>query len=218
MKRLPIFVFVTLLATASSVAQAVDRVVAVVNKHVITQSDWEDQSNFEALVEGRSVDAKPSSAALERLIERALISDAITSAYLPQLDSAQVDAQLQEIRKQSNAADDAAWKKVLATYSLSEPDVREKLAEQLSTAQLFEMRFRSTIRVNDEEVKDYYQKSFLPEMLNAGAKESSVPKLEEVSARIQRILTEQKLTEAVVTWMETLRSQAKIKQLVTDAR
>jgi peptidyl-prolyl cis-trans isomerase SurA len=219
MNRLVIFVFLlSALPMVAQSAQGIDRVVAVVNKHVITQSDWEDQSNFEALVEGRAVDSKPSSASLDRLVERALISDAISAAYLPKLDSAQIDAQLQDIRKQSDAADDAGWKKLLAAYSLSEGDLREKLAEQLSTAQLFEMRFRSTIRVNDEEIRDYYQKSFLPELLSSGAKESAVPKLEDVSARIQRILSEQKLTEAVVSWMETLRSQAKIKQIRAEAK
>ena len=214
MKRLAILVLVGSLASA----QTLDRVVAVVNKHVITQSDWEDQSNFEALVEGRSPESKPSSASLDRLIERALISDAITTAYLPKLDATLIDSQLQDIRKQSNAADDVAWKKLLASYSLTEPDLRDKLAEQLSTAQLFEMRFRSTIRVNDDEVRDYYQKSFTPEMLAAGAKEDSIPKMDEVAPKIQRILAEQKLTEAVVAWMETLRSQAKIKQLVAEAK
>jgi peptidyl-prolyl cis-trans isomerase SurA len=215
MKRLAILVFIV---SAIASAQTLDRVVAVVNKHVITQSDWEDQSNFEALVEGRSPESKPSSASLDRLIERALISDAITTAYLPKLDTALIDAQLQDIRKQASIADDASWKKLLASYSLTEPDLRDKLAEQLSTAQLFEMRFRSTIRVNEDEVKDYYQKSFKPEMLATGAKEDAIPKMDEVAPKIQRILSEQKLTEAVVAWMESLRAQAKIKQLVAEAK
>lgn len=210
-------IFVILLAVFAN-AQTLDRVVAVVNKHVITQSDWEDQSNFEALVEGRAPETKPSSASLDRLIERALISDAITTAYLPKLDESLVDAQLQDIRKQSHVADDAAWKKLLASYSLTQADLRDKVGEQLSIAQLFEMRFRSTIRVNDDEVKDYYQKSFKPEMLAAGAKEDSIPKVDEVAPKIQRILAEQKLTEAVVAWMESLRSQAKIKQLIAEAK
>lgn len=207
-----------LLFALSAPAQMVDRAVAVVNKQVITQSDWEDQSNFEALVEGRAKDSKPSIAALQRLIERALIADAITSAYLPKLEEAQIDVQVAEIRKLAGVKDDAAWKKLLADYLLSEVDLREKLAQQLSTAQLFEMRFRSTIRVNDDEVRDYYTKAFVPEMTAAGVKDESVPKLEQVSARIGRILTEQKMTEAVVAWMESLRAQAKIKQLVAEAR
>jgi hypothetical protein len=216
MKRLISFFFLFVALNAS--AQMVDRVVAVVNKQVITQSDWEDQSNFEALIEGRTAGVRPASAALERLIERALIADAITNAYLPRLDEEQINAQVAEIRKQASVKDDASWKTLLKGYSLTEDDLREKLAQQLSTAQLFEMRFRSTIRVNDDEVKDYYAKYFVPEMTAAGVKDDSLPKLEQVSARIHRILSEQKMTEAVVTWMESLKAQAKIKQLVAEAR
>lgn len=216
MKRLISFSFLFVALNAS--AQMVDRVVAVVNKQVITQSDWEDQSNFEALIEGRTADVRPASAALERLIERALIADAITNAYLPRLDEEQINAQVAEIRKQASVKDDASWKMLLKGYSLTEDDLREKLAQQLSTAQLFEMRFRSTIRVNDDEVKDYYAKYFVPEMTAAGVKDDSLPKLEQVSTRIHRILSEQKMTEAVVTWMESLKAQAKIKQLVAEAR
>ncbi|MGB8010090.1 MAG: hypothetical protein WCF68_00635, partial [Terriglobales bacterium] len=70
----------TALAVSAWGGQIVDRVVANVNGHVVLQSDWEQESAFEAFSNARDPDsftAAERRAALDRLIDRELLREQV---------------------------------------------------------------------------------------------------------------------------------------------
>src|SRR5215813_15636926 len=66
-------------------AEVVDRMVAVVNRHVILQSELEQAAHVEFLLQGRGLDQLTSGemqAVLDRMIDQALIEQQIGEALL----------------------------------------------------------------------------------------------------------------------------------------
>jgi hypothetical protein len=214
MKRLTQLVLPFALLLPCAGQQVIDRMVAVVDNQVITQSDWDEQERFEALAEGRSAAVQHSPAALERLIDRVLISEHLSKARLQHATPEDVSSQIAAIRKQLPAAqsqDDAAWRKTLAAYAISEEDLAQIVAEQVDVLRFVDLRFRPSVQVPQEELETYYNKTFLPELKKAGASDAEPPPLKQVEERIRQVLTEQRVNEILNSWVQSLRTQASIR-------
>ncbi|MCU1286823.1 MAG: hypothetical protein JWO13_3173 [Acidobacteriales bacterium] len=207
-----------LLSLTCSAQEVVDRMIAVVNKHVITQSDWDQQERFEALVDGKKFDAQQhSDAVLERLIDRVLISESIARIQVAHATPEQVKMQIAEMRKQFPAAQgqsDDAWRKTLSEYGFSEEDLAQIVAEQLDVLRFVDIRFRPSVQVAPEEIEKYYRETFVPELKKSGS-EIAIPPLKEVEARIHALLTEQKVNGMLNSWVQSLRTQSNIQRIST---
>lgn len=192
----------------------IDRMVAIVNGHVILQSDWDDAVCFEAFAEGRPVSQvsdQDRAAALERLIDQELLREHARAGDLEKIPEAQLQEKVQQIRRQHpDAASDSAWRSLLSQYGLDEKKLEERLAQDLGIMHEVEARLRPTAQVDAAAIQAYYQQTFLPQLRKTGAAE--VP-LADVSSRIREILTEQKVNELFTAWMQTLRSESKIRTL-----
>jgi peptidyl-prolyl cis-trans isomerase SurA len=191
----------------------VDKMVVVVNNRVITQSDWDQQERFEALAEGRSPkNVEHSAPALERLIDRELISEHIRNVSFQHATAEQIAKQIAEIRKQIPAQQSQTeedWKKTLAEYSLTQEDLEDTIAKQLDVLRFVEVRFRPSVQVSADEVDAYYKETFLPE-LKKSANGGSQPPLDQVKDKIRELLIEQRVNEILNNWVQNLRSQANI--------
>jgi parvulin-like peptidyl-prolyl isomerase len=196
--------------------QVIDRMVAVVDNHVITQSDWEEQENFEALVEGRKAGpVRHLAESLERLIDRQLISEHIGRVTFEHATPEQVVIQISEIRKQvgEQGKTDESWRKTLAAHSLSEEDLAQIVAGQLDVLRFVDVRFRPSVQIAPELIESYYQKTFLPELKKSGMNDAALPPLKQVEERIRQLLVEQRVNEVMNTWVQGLRTQANIQRL-----
>jgi len=204
-----------LLALPCAAQEVVDRIVAVVGNHIITQSDWEEQERFEAMAQGRpAADVQRSAATLERLIDRLLIDEQIEDIHFQRAAPPQVSEQLTEIRKQLPAAQtDEGWRKLLDGYSISEEDLAHIVSEQVDDLRFIEMRFRSGIHIAPYEIENYYNQILVPELKKTGTS-AAAPPAKETEASIRRILIEQRLNELVGSWLQSLRAQANIQRLV----
>jgi peptidyl-prolyl cis-trans isomerase SurA len=217
MRRITQFALSFALLLPCAAQQVIDRMVAVVNNQVITQSDWDEQERFEALAEGRNAGAvQHSPAALERLIDRVLISEHLSGARLQHATPEDVSSQIAAIRKQlppAQSQDDAAWRKTLAEYSIPEEDLAQIVAEQVDVLRFVEIRFRPNVQVSPEELESYYNKTFLPELKKAGTGDAELPKLKQVEDRIRQVLVEQRVNEILNSWVQSLRAQANIRRI-----
>jgi len=63
------------------------------------------------------------------------------------------------------------------------------------------------VDIDSKSVEAYYRDQFVPKLKQAGA--SAMP-LAEVSAKIRELLTEQKVSELLVSWLQTLRSEGQV--------
>ncbi|WP_109484489.1 SurA N-terminal domain-containing protein [Occallatibacter savannae] len=203
---------------ATSATITLDRALAVVNRQVILQSDLEDEMQLSVLdptTNGNANDTKQQ--ALDRLISRTLIQQQIQQENIPAAvpTSAQIAARLKEIRTdlpacvRADCASDAGWTEFLARHELSPERVDKYLRTRLEILSFIELRFRQGIRITPEEVETYYRQTLLPQY-PAG---QTPPPLQQVSARIEEILLQQRVNALFDTWLSNLRSQGQIQVL-----
>jgi parvulin-like peptidyl-prolyl isomerase len=211
------FVMALLLAGLGQ-AQVVDRMVAVVNKRVILESELDQATRVEFLLQAKPIESLTQadrSVVLERLIERALLDQQIVNPSMLDPAPEEVAAKIKEIRESiPGSAPNERWNAILAGYGLTEQDVEEQLTTQFRILRFIDLRFRGLVRVEKGAIAAYYQEHFLPEVRKRNASE---PKLSEVSDKIEQILAEQRIDELLNNWLKTLRAQAHIERLLPAA-
>lgn len=202
---------VGVLCGARCFASVVDRIVAVVNGHIILQSDWDEGLSYEALLSNRPIsDFTPEErrAVLDRLIDQELLSEQTKSADFPHATDVEVADRLAQARQlYPQAASDEAWREVLAKYHLSEKDLTNHVRQQIDLMRLVDARLRPSVQIDSKSIEAYYRDQFVPQLKQAGS--NDVP-LADVSARIREVLTEQKVSELLVSWLQTLRSEGQV--------
>jgi hypothetical protein len=195
-----------------------DRVIAVVNRHVILASDLDDEIRLSVLDPNNVGEgALTRRHALEQLISRALIEQQIRQEdeQAAQPAQAEVDARLVEIRKdlpacvRSNCATDEGWKAFLAAHGLASERVEAYLRYRLEILAFIEQRFRQGIQIPPQEIADYYNHTLLPQY----APGETPPPLERVSPRIQEILLQQHVDALFDNWLTNLRRHGDVEIL-----
>jgi hypothetical protein len=203
--------FILVLPSAAAAPQVIDRIVATVNGRVILQSDWDEALCYEALLSNRSVADFTSDqrrAVLDRLIDQELLREQMKSADFRHASDAEVAARIADARKQyPQGASENGWRELLAHYGISEKDIFAHVRQEIDVMRLVDARLRPAVQIDAKLIEDYYRDQFVPKLKQAGS--SEVP-LTEVSAKIRELLTEQKVSEMLVSWLQTLRSEGQI--------
>jgi hypothetical protein len=203
------------LAISAANPQLLDRMVAVVNKHVILESELDQAVRVEYLMQGKPLDKVSSAdsvAVLDRLVDRALLEQQILHPEMLAPTPEELADQLKEVRQQvPGAATDAGWKSLLATYDLTQQDIEDHLVSEVRELRFVDLRFRGLVRVDKNDISNYYQQKFLPQLRSQGAAE---PPLAQVSGQIEKILAEQSIDDMLNRWLETLRAQAHIEKMI----
>jgi peptidyl-prolyl cis-trans isomerase SurA len=208
---LKLLLSVLLIAPEHGSAQVIDRIIATVNSHVILQSDWDEALCYEALLTNRTLTQFTDDdrrAVLDRLIDQELLSEQMKSADFPHATDAEVAARVADARKQyPQASSSDAWQALLAGYHLAEKDLLAHVRQQIDVMRLVDARLRPAVEIDSKSIEAYYRDQFVPKLKQSGA--SEVP-LAEVSAKIRELLTEQKVSELLVSWLQTLRSEGQV--------
>jgi len=219
--RFSIFVcVVAVLALASprSDAEVIDRIVAIVNGHVILQSDWEDSLCYEAFSSGRPLDqltAADRKTALDHLIDQELLREQLRAPDSSHASPEQVAQRVAEIRKQyPNAETASGWQALLERYGLNQEDLKNRVAAQLDLMSLVDSRLRPAVNIDNKSIASYYQQELLPQLHESGAQ--SVP-LAEVSGKIKELLTQKKITQLLTAWLQSLRAGSQIRSQALTA-
>jgi SurA N-terminal domain len=206
-----------LVMLASCPAQVVDRMVAVVNRQVILQSELDESEHIEFLLQGKPLDeltAPETDAVLDRLIDQALLQQQIVTPSVLEPTADEISSRLRDVRAQiPGAAVQEKWLAMLAAYGVTEQDVEMHIATQLRILKFIDLRFRTLARVDRTSISNYYRDKLLPELRRQGAAE---PPLNQVSGKIEQILTEQRIDELLNSWLQALRSQAQIEKMNMD--
>jgi peptidyl-prolyl cis-trans isomerase SurA len=206
---------ILLLLAEMAQAQVVDRMVAVVNKHVILESELDQAARVEFLLQGKPISSltpADRTAALDRLIERSLLDQQIINPEMLNPTPPELAAKVREVRAGIPVgATDDQWKALLASYGLTQQDLEEQLTDQVRILRFIDLRFRGLVRVEKDAIETYYQEKLIPEVRKRNAPE---PKLEEVSGKIEQILIEQRIDELLANWLKTLRAQAHIEKML----
>jgi len=203
------------IALPARAGDVLDRIVATVDNHIILQSEWQDAVRYEAFVDGRSLDQlQPGDrkAALDHLIDQELLREQMRSSGFPHASSEEVQKRIQEIRKQyAGTESETGWQAVLGRYGLTENELKQRVALQVDLMGLVDARLRPNIVIDSKSIESYYNQELLPQLRQSGA--GQVP-LAEVTPKIKELLTQQKMNQMLVAWLQDLRSGSAIR---TDA-
>ena len=199
------------LARPACAGEVIDRIVATVNGHIILQSDWTTALRYEGLLSARSLrdfTEEERRAVLDRLIDQELLGEQMKSALIRHASEEEAAAQVAQTRQlYPDAATEDGWKAVLAKFGLTEKGLVTHVQEQLDLMRLVDAHLRPSVQIDFKTIEAYYRDQFVPQLKQSGAGE--VP-LQEVSAKIRELLTEERVSELMVSWLHSLRSESKL--------
>jgi len=208
---------VLLLLLTSLKAEVVDRTIAVVNDHLLTWSDLDQQMRFEALENGRALSALNEAhrrTAFEHLVQSCILRDQM-QGVLPAADS-DVEARIADLRNALQLAkDDSRWRATLASYDLSPEELAGLIKNQIEILRFMDFRVRPLVTVSRAEVEDYYAETLTPLLTAQG---QSPGPLDDVRTKIRELLMEQKMNQEMDKWMKTLRDQSRVRLLWEGVR
>ena len=202
---------IALLAPLVAAGDLVDRIVARVNHRVILESEVEDALRYQAMVAGRDpsrFSPEDRKKAIDRLVDQALIEEQIDRATFVHASKQDIERQVMDMRQQlPGAADDPAWRALLARYGLTQQDVNDLVGEQVDIFRYVDGRFRPNIHIDKRSIETYYNDQFLPQLRKSGGR---VVPLEQVSVKIEEILVQQRINELMELWLRNLRLQEEV--------
>jgi peptidyl-prolyl cis-trans isomerase SurA len=197
-----------------------DRIVATVNDDVILESDVDEERRFESIQPYRGAAAEFSrERAVQRLIDRALILQQAALEPEGSISEQDLDAQLTRLRKdipdcaEHHCDTDEGWQKFLASRGFTVQEFRERWQKRMELLRFIEVRFRNGINISDAEIKDYYEKTMLPEYAR---QKVTPPKLESISNRIEEVLLQQRVGNLLRDWLKSLRAQGSVRIMSRD--
>jgi peptidyl-prolyl cis-trans isomerase SurA len=191
-----------------------DRVIAVVNGNVILDSDVDEERRFEEIQPYRAMNVFTRDKAIERLIDRALILQQAALEPEDAVPDKDLDDQLQTLRKdipackQYHCETDAGWQRYVEAHGFTVEGFRERWRKRMELLKFIEVRFRNGITVSDDQIKNYYEKTMLPEYAKRSV---TPPKLETISNRIEEVLLQQEVGALLEVWLKSLRAQGSVR-------
>jgi len=202
---------VTLALPAARAGEVIDRIVATVNGHIILESDWDEALCYESVLSGRAVSLFTEDdrrAVLDRLIDQELLDEQMKSASFRHATEEEAAAEVADARKQyPEAAADQGWQSFLARYGLTEKMLVAHVQQQIDLMRLVDAHLRPAVQIDSKTIEAYYRDKFVPQLKQSGA--GDVP-LADVSGKIRELLTQEKVSELMVSWLQSLRSESKV--------
>jgi peptidyl-prolyl cis-trans isomerase SurA len=196
---------------AAHAGEVIDRIVATVNGHIILQSDWNEALCYEALLDGRALSQfvdDDRRAVLDRLIDQELLAEQMKSASFQHASEAEAAARLAEARKQyPEASTEEGWRGVLARFGLAEKDLVAHVQQQIDLMRLVDAHLRPAVQIDSKTIEAYYREKFVPQLKQSGIGDAPPA---EVAAQIRELLTQEKVNELMVSWLQSLRSESKV--------
>jgi len=197
---------VTFVAGVTAWPEIIDRIAVSVDRTVITESEVIRQIRITALLNGEQPDLSAANRreTAERLVEQALMRREIAvSRYSPNA-GAQGEQMYQAFRKRFPA--DAAWNETLLKYAVSDSDIRAAFLWQATFLQFVDLRFRPAIQVPEQEIQSWYD-----EHLKGKSTPEATESYEEARPKIEEILMQQRVDNAIDRWLGQARTQASIR-------
>jgi len=201
----------TYAASPARAGQVIDRIVATVNGRIILQSDWDEALSYEALLSGRALSFftdEDRRAVLDRLIDQELLAEQMKSSFFKHASEEDAAAEIAEARKlHPEAATAEGWQALLARYGISEKALTDHVEQQIDLMRLVDAHLRPAVQIDSKSIEAYYRDKFVPQLRQNGS--GDVP-LADVSGQIREILTQEKVSELMASWLQSLRAESKV--------
>ena len=201
----------TFTASPARAGEVIDRIVATVNGRIILQSDWDQALCYEALLSGRALSFftdEDRRAVLDRLIDQELLAEQMKSASFKHASEEDAAEEIAEARKlHPDAVTAEGWQALLARYGVTEKALLDHVEQQIDHMRLVDAHLRPAVQIDSKSIEAYYRDKFVPQLRQNGA--GDVP-LADVSGQIREILTQEKVSELMVSWLQSLRAESNV--------
>jgi peptidyl-prolyl cis-trans isomerase SurA len=141
-----------------------DRVVASVNDEALTLSEVQEEGqpvlrkifqDFVGAERVRRVEEAEQRLVNDLIDRRLLLQVAKKEGMLP--STAEVQAALEELKRNNNATDEAQFQALLKAEGLTVAQVRRTIGERLAIGRLLARQIRASIILSEEEIAKYYE-------------------------------------------------------------
>jgi len=205
-----------LCASRVHAGEVLDGILATVNGHVILQSDVDEELRYENLMSGheqQGTNDDDREKILDRLVDRELLTEQVSTTEFAPTTADEIEKQLEQGKSDYTQNIKTSWTAAIASHGFTETEIRERIALELNQWKLIDARLRPSVQIDQTAIEDYYNRQFLPELRRSGAQPIS---LQEAAPKIRELLTQQKINEALASWLETLRAQAQIRIFISN--
>jgi hypothetical protein len=189
-------------------AVVLDRVAVVVGDRVVKASDIDRDLRASELLNRQPLDVSAATRkkAAERLIEQELIHQEIINGGYSQPSAQDVDAFVQQFKRDRFHGSEAQLQAMLSKYGLSEDHLKRYLQWQLTVLRFIDQRFRPGILVTEEEVRAYYDEH-RAELQKVNPRNSSIEALE---PKIRETITGEQINKNFEEWLDETRRRTRI--------
>ena len=195
----------TLFTPAAGRTEVIDRIMAVVDTHIITLSDTRAALRFALVPADVSVD--PLAAAVQRLIDRRLMIAEVDRYAPPEPLPAQVDAALSVIERRFQDA--LAMEIALNQTAMSREELRRFVRDTLRIDAYLQQRFASSVvQASDDDIVRYYR-----EHSAEFAVEGRLRPLDDVREAARAGAVQEQRAAMVQQWLEGLRRRGSVQVL-----
>lgn len=208
MLRILIAGFLLFAPTLVRSGEVLDRMAATVNGRAVLQSDIEDELRYEFFAAKRPLSEASGDdrkAALDRLVDQELLREQMHSKDFQLVAAEEVSKAFDTFKSDYGASPD--WAAALTRYDVTEADIRGHIETELNQLRLIDLRLRPTIQIDEASIRNYYQQQLLPKL-----PQGQHLSLQEATPTIRELLIQQKMNDSLESWLEALRSQAKIQR------
>lgn len=143
----PRTLLLTLFAAGLSQAQVVDRVAVVVGKTVFTESEVIENLRLTQFLNGEPLNDSPDQrmAAADRLVDQELLRNEMKLAGFAAPSPVEADMVLRRFVDQHYRNDTAAFHAALQKYALTDEQLKDQLAWQVTLVRFTDQRFRAGV-------------------------------------------------------------------------
>jgi peptidyl-prolyl cis-trans isomerase SurA len=207
----------TVSTPAAGQGVVLDRLVAVVNGDVILESDVDEERRFEEIQPYRAAADSTRAKIIERLVDRALILQQAALQPEDAITDVELDAQLATLRKgipackQYHCETEEGWKRFLGEHGFTVEGFSSRWRQRMQLLKFIEVRFRNGVKIKDDEIQAYYEKTMAPEYTKRNMKP---PALETVKKRIEEVLLQQQVSALLEDWLKSLRAQGSVRIMI----
>jgi hypothetical protein len=187
--------------------EILDRVAVTVGKHVISEGDIILDLRIAAFLDQKPVDLSGDQKrkTADRLVDQYLLLQEASSSH--QILPTDVDARQLLDQVKAQYATETEYRAALARSGITEEHLSEHLLNGIRALRFTDLRFRPEVQLSDDDLHEYYD-SMAAQWRRANS--TQVPTFEASRDQIEKLLTDQRVTQALDRWLGTTRSETQI--------
>jgi hypothetical protein len=201
------FLSVFLLTASIAGAVIVDRVAIIVGNRIVKESDITEDLKITAFLNQQNpmFNSAARRKAANRLVDQVLIRKEFESGDYPYGSVSEAQTLLADLKKRY--ADEASYKRALASRTIDEPDLKTRLLWQLTVLRFIDARFRPAALVTTEEIEKYYNEH-KPQL--QAANPGTLATLDAFHPQIEDLLSGERVNQLLEDWLNRKREETRI--------